>query len=421
MPKKTQTLSRRELFDLVWSTQVTKLAGDFGMSDRGFSKLCTRHKVPTPPRGYWAKIEAGGEPQIPPFLELRNRSLDVVQINSAFHALPSDVRNAIEAKISVRSEAVKRKTARASETLPTFDKPHRSVSSIIRKVRQSKPDDDGRVAVMGPRKHGMSVHFTSVERAVSILDAISRIAEERGLEVACDEMDLSVSLGQDKVPFGLTEKTKREKHVPTPDELAEEERRKARLRRNDWDSFDFGFGRPWPGHDTIFTGQISFGADVWADGLRKTWSDGKTQSVEMLIPDIVDGLELLILHVKARREESEERARKDEILRHRRHLAKLRSDREDARVSLMREPVDLRREANDIRNWLDDMPEETRANATGNLGRMIDWAEARLADLVSKTTVGAAEAKLEGRELFPENDELEDPQGEPPPPGPYGW
>ncbi len=421
MTKKTQTLSRRDLFDLVWSTPVTKLADDFGMSDRGFSKLCTRHKVPTPPRGYWARIEAGAAPQIPPFLELRDRSLDVVRINSAFHALPSGVRDAIEERKSVRRRPAQKKTEQTFEPLPALDKPHRSVSPIIRKVRRIKPNDDGRVAVVGPRKHGVSVHFTSVERAVSILDAIARKAAERGLKVACDDMDLSVSLGQDKVPFGLTEKTRREKHVPTREELAKQEKRKARLRRNDWDSFDFDFERPWPEYDIIFTGQLSFGADVWADGLRKTWADGKTQSVEKLIPDIVDGLELLLLHVKARREESEERARKAGILRHRRHLAKLRSDREEARVSLMRELVDLRREANDIRAWLAELPEDCRANANGSLERMIVWAEARLDDLVSKTTASAAEAKLDGRDLFPEIDELEDPEGDPPPPSMYGW
>lgn len=87
----------------------------------------------------------------------------------------------------------------------------------------------------------------------------------------------------------------------------------------------------------------------------------------------------------------------------------------------MRELVDLRREANDIRTWLDDLPVDIRANANGNLRRMIDWAEARLADLEVKSTVGAAQAKLDGMDLFPEFDALEDPEGEPPPPGLYGW
>ena len=293
------------MFDLVWSTPVTKLAAGFGMSDRGFSKLCTRHKVPTPLRGYWARVDAGAEPEVPPFLELRDRSLDIVRINSAFHALPSDVRDAIQEKKSVRSRPAKRKVSQASETLPNLDKPHRSVSSIVRKVRQSKPDGDGRIAVVGPRKHSVSVHFASIERVVAILDAIARAGAKRGLVVACDDTDLSVSLGRDLVPFGLVEKNRREKHVPTREELTKEEKRKARLRRNDWESFDFGFGPPWPEYDIVFTGQLSFGADVWADGLRKTWADGKTQRVEKLIPDIVDGLELLLLHMKARREENE--------------------------------------------------------------------------------------------------------------------
>jgi len=38
---------------------MSKLAESFGISDVGLSKICDRHRVPTPPRGYWAKNEAG--------------------------------------------------------------------------------------------------------------------------------------------------------------------------------------------------------------------------------------------------------------------------------------------------------------------------------------------------------------------------
>lgn len=421
MVTKSRTLSRRELFDLVWSTPVTKLASDFGMSDRGFSKLCTRHKVPTPPRGYWAKIEAGAEPKVPPFLELRDRSFDVVEINSTIHALPVEVRETIEAQKFIRKQAKLKERTESVEPLPKVNKPHSTLASMIHLVKKTKPDGDGRVAVMGPRKHGVSVHHSSVERAISILDAIVRMAEERGLNADCNDMEPSVFQGQDRIPFSLVEKTKRTKHVPTKEELTKEEKRKARLRRNSWDSFDFGYGRPWPEYDTVFTGQLSFGADAWADGLRKTWADSKTQRVEKLIPDIVDGLELLLAHEKARREESEERARKAEILRHRRHLAKLRAEREEARVLLIRELVELRREANDIQAWLNDLPAGTTTTGNSDLARMIAWAKARLHELEAKTTVGGAEAVLDGRKLFPEVDELEDPEGEPPPPGSCGW
>jgi len=37
------TLTRQELYDFVWSTPMTKLAKDFGLSDVGLAKICERH------------------------------------------------------------------------------------------------------------------------------------------------------------------------------------------------------------------------------------------------------------------------------------------------------------------------------------------------------------------------------------------
>ena len=51
--------TRRAIYDLVWSKPMTKVAADFQISDVALKKACDRHRVPTPPRGYWAKKEAG--------------------------------------------------------------------------------------------------------------------------------------------------------------------------------------------------------------------------------------------------------------------------------------------------------------------------------------------------------------------------
>jgi hypothetical protein len=53
------SLTREQLYERVWSISMHKLAPSFGLSDVGLKKLCYRHKVPTPPRGYWAKLRAG--------------------------------------------------------------------------------------------------------------------------------------------------------------------------------------------------------------------------------------------------------------------------------------------------------------------------------------------------------------------------
>ncbi len=51
--------SREDLYGAVWSKPMMKLAEEFGISGRGFAKLCERLKVPVPPRGYWRKISLG--------------------------------------------------------------------------------------------------------------------------------------------------------------------------------------------------------------------------------------------------------------------------------------------------------------------------------------------------------------------------
>lgn len=62
-----ESLSRRGLYDLVWSESMRTLAGRFGISDVGLRKTCQRAAVPTPGRGYWARKEAGKKTFVQPF------------------------------------------------------------------------------------------------------------------------------------------------------------------------------------------------------------------------------------------------------------------------------------------------------------------------------------------------------------------
>ena len=65
----SHTLSRQELFDLVWSEPTRAIAKRLGISDVGLAKACRRADLLLPPRGYWAKVAAGKtvkKPQLPP-------------------------------------------------------------------------------------------------------------------------------------------------------------------------------------------------------------------------------------------------------------------------------------------------------------------------------------------------------------------
>lgn len=54
-----KTLTRQEMYDLVWSKPMTQLAAEFELSDVGLRKICKAAKVPTPGIGYWAKLANG--------------------------------------------------------------------------------------------------------------------------------------------------------------------------------------------------------------------------------------------------------------------------------------------------------------------------------------------------------------------------
>lgn len=52
-------MKRAELYKLVWLKPMTKLGAELGISDVGLAKACRRHAIPVPPRGHWAKLQAG--------------------------------------------------------------------------------------------------------------------------------------------------------------------------------------------------------------------------------------------------------------------------------------------------------------------------------------------------------------------------
>ena len=44
-------ISRRDLYNRVWSTPMIKLARELDISDVGLAKACRRYNIPRPPRG----------------------------------------------------------------------------------------------------------------------------------------------------------------------------------------------------------------------------------------------------------------------------------------------------------------------------------------------------------------------------------
>lgn len=63
-------ISRKELYELVWSKPLTQIAKEFDISDVAFAKVVRKYGIPLPGRGYWAKIRAGMTPDKVPLPDL---------------------------------------------------------------------------------------------------------------------------------------------------------------------------------------------------------------------------------------------------------------------------------------------------------------------------------------------------------------
>ncbi|WP_425985232.1 hypothetical protein [Ensifer sp. R-19] len=82
-------MSREELFALVWERPTSEIAIELGVSDVAVGKLCEKMQVPKPPRGYWARVEAGQTPRRPALKafreELEAQRKSKIQARTAGH------------------------------------------------------------------------------------------------------------------------------------------------------------------------------------------------------------------------------------------------------------------------------------------------------------------------------------------------
>lgn len=62
----SETYSRQQLYDLVWSGPMREVSKELSLSDNGLRKQCLKAFVPLPPQGYWNKINAGQKPKVTP-------------------------------------------------------------------------------------------------------------------------------------------------------------------------------------------------------------------------------------------------------------------------------------------------------------------------------------------------------------------
>jgi len=65
-PRNRHYFSRETLYRMIWTAPVMEVAIQLGVTDVALAKLCRRAAIPTPPRGYWQRIETGQQIPLTP-------------------------------------------------------------------------------------------------------------------------------------------------------------------------------------------------------------------------------------------------------------------------------------------------------------------------------------------------------------------
>lgn len=400
---------------------MSRLAQDLGISDVGLKKVCNRHRVPTPGRGYWAQLEAGKNPKKVLFTEVSDAALNRIEIRPGLIDLPEPVRQVIEAQKAERKLAATRlqPAPKSASTYEPVTNIHPTVRPTVQALRRCKPSDAS-AAAFGDGLCGVTVGKESIERTAYILDRLARALETNGTPLVPTGRAMQVAVGPDEAIFSLKERIRTVPHVPTAEELAQEARREQQRGRywrnpNQWRAPPFGRG--YPENDTVWTGKLSIQIEGYSDGVRRTWADGRTQRLDDLVPSVVDGITVLLAARKAAREEREERDRRYAELQRRHGLARARANREEACSAFANEIVNLTREAETLRAWLAHGHLTQTSSTDGQVARFRAWMENRLRAIEGRLDLAAVERVLAEKKLFPslEQDELHDPLGEPPP------
>lgn len=357
MRDKVNTLTRKQLYEKVWSTPMTAISKEYGLSDVGMAKLCKRHDIPRPPSGYWAKVEHG---QKPSKVKLPNPDQDAT-INirgQSEQQVDPQIQTQVDAAINKLGSIAVKDHLRGCHNLIGEMREYLSNRDVfpsgLYKITQEAPLD-------------LKVSKTNMHRAMLIMDALLRAMESqgwvirRGPVVEVLGVDISLSLSESVVS----------KTEEPPEE-------------------DFT-GHYRFQHDCMITKQVPSGEftlviDGRSTRYRRKMKDGIRQSLEDQLQKVMEGMVFIAsshrqdeLERQAWNRKWEEERRREEAIRERKYELKKQILAEKAKVGSLVREVRQWRLSQDLRAYVEARRTQHLADrktevADGDFATWHQWA-----------------------------------------------
>lgn len=197
MNEYAKKISRKELYDLIWTTPITKLAKQYGLSDVGFAKICKKYNIPRPPRGYWAKKAAGQKIKRIPLPTGKNEEMIEISANPFRRTNPK-----MQAKKHQSIPIIVPKTLRS---------PHPLVKDSLEKLELCEPNNLR--IIMTPDKDCLDVQVSkkTLRRALRIMHGLIKALNDRDYRTGISDGSTKVEIQGVTLKFGISEDLKTER------------------------------------------------------------------------------------------------------------------------------------------------------------------------------------------------------------------
>lgn len=303
------TYNREKLYSEVWNAPITKVAESYGVSDVAIHKACKSLNVPTPPRGYWAKLQTGKEvSNIPPLpsKDINSKKAQQLRLEKYKDTLdflsPEEHKRLFDIASSLSIDLYSPLCAEIIRYQPFIDKWNKTHTSM-----------EGKTDKLSKYKYYISNHNEKLpilagvlskeglERTYKIFNCLIAAIKELGYTV---NEDMSFTIRNEKVTYDIYERQTFRKYIMTPEEerlLQEYDRKK---------THKWGETRPLiPSHKYQFNGRLVFNTKEHYY-LRDT--DRFQSTLEDYLPDMLIQLVQQSEIVRIERIHKEEEARKRE-------------------------------------------------------------------------------------------------------------
>jgi hypothetical protein len=254
-PRRLAELSRQELYDLIWSTPVTQVAADFGVTEATVKNHCNNRRIPRPTLRYWSKIAAGIKPRKKP--------------------LPPSAKEVFETKAQRRIPK--------SLALPEPGTPlHPLAAEMLAALKKIKPDYKNLIRLKETNFPEVTVSKALLERAARTFHVLLNELEPLGIEFKKFPGKHDPGYfrwGQDRLFFTI------EEVLTNPIEPS---------RRQRW----------WEGSGQYtFSGHLAISSNdkSWGHRDAKEWLETKKHPLERVLSEVVSAVRLHFLTLQRKR------------------------------------------------------------------------------------------------------------------------